>query len=340
MRSTFLFAATLFASAAFVFAHDPGLSSARIVVDGKVIDAVVTFNQRDLESLGAKPDELTGELLRFRAAETTLPLKSHEAKIDSAQNIEFHLRFANVAAGRLRIDSGVINRLPFGHRQMLSVRSSNGENLGERLLSARENELSVDVTGPPLSPSIAPGGFAQFFVLGLQHILTGYDHLLFLAGILIVCASFGGAARLITCFTVAHSITLALATFNLIAIPSRIVEPMIAASIVYVGIENLWKGGNLHWREVLTFTFGLVHGLGFASVLREMGIGIGSGGVVLPLFSFNFGVEAGQLLVAALVLPLMLKCKNAERFPRMAVPVTSCLIASAGAYWFFQRIAT
>jgi hydrogenase/urease accessory protein HupE len=189
------------------------------------------------------------------------------------------------------------------------------------------------------SPPTSYARFAEFFLLGIYHIVTGYDHLLFLAGILIVCSGFSAAARIITCFTIAHSITLGLATFNLLAVPSRIVEPMIAASIVYVGLENLWRRGRLRWREVLTFAFGLVHGLGFASVLREMGIGTSNVGVAVPLFSFNVGVEAGQLLVAGCVLPIAWRLKSAERFPRIAVPVLSSVIACAGAYWFIERIA-
>ncbi len=338
LRSLLLIAVTLFASAASGFAHDPGLSSATITVGRESIEALVTFNPRDIETLGAKPDELAKELLRLQVANNALRLESQKVNVDAAQNIEFHLRFA-AAAGHLRIQSGIIDRLPFGHRQMLSVRTATGQNLGERLVSAKENMLDVDLARVPQGPSASHGRFAEFFFLGVQHILTGYDHLLFLAGILIVCAGFGAAARIITCFTIAHSITLALATFNVVAIPSRIVEPMIAASIVYVGVENLWRRGKLRWREALTFAFGLVHGLGFASVLREMGIGANNTGVAVPLFSFNFGVEAGQLLVAASVLPIALKLKNTERYARITVPAMSGLIACAGVYWFFERIS-
>ncbi len=340
MRSLVLIAVTLFASAAVVFAHDPGLSSAAITVGRESIDALVILNPRDLATLGAKPDELAQKMLRLQVADAELPLKSRKVKVDSAQNVEFHLHFvAPAGKGPLRIESGIIDRLPFGHRQMLSVRTTAGQNLGDRLLSARENRLDVDLATVSVAQTASRGGFVEFFLLGVQHILTGYDHLLFLAGILIVCSSFGAAARIITCFTVAHSITLGLATFNVVSIPSHIVEPMIAASIVYVGVENLWRRGKLRWREVLTFAFGLVHGLGFASVLREMGIGTSSAGVAIPLFSFNFGVEAGQLFVAACVLPIVLKLKNTQRFSRLTVPAMSCVIACAGAYWLFERIA-
>lgn len=340
MRSLFLSAVTFLASVAFVFAHDPGLSSATVTLGREAVDARVTLNQRDLEATGSNTSEIATDLLRLHADGTALVLKSQKLEVDSAQNAEFYLRFAPVAAGaHLHLRSGIIDRLPFGHRQLMSVQTAAGHNLGERLLSAKENAFDVDLTNAWPPPQASRGRFAEFFLLGVQHILTGYDHLLFLAGILIVCSGFGAAARIITCFTIAHSITLGLATFNIVAIPSRIVEPMIAASIVYVGVENLWSRGRLRWREVLTFAFGLVHGLGFASVLREMGIGTSNAGVAVPLFSFNFGVEAGQLLVAACVLPIAWKLKTSERIPRIAVPAFSFIIASAGAYWFFERIA-
>ena len=341
MQILFISAATLVVLTGVAFAHDPGLSSADLTVSDESIDAVVTFNPRDLESLGKDADQIALHLLDVRAATEPLSLSAHTHGVDAANNVAFHLRFPRTQkSSPLLVASGVIDQLPFGHREFITVKTAAGATLGERLISAKENELSLEIaeTAPP--PSAFLARFAEFFLLGVRHILTGYDHLLFLAGILIVCAGFREAIRIITCFTIAHSITLALATFNLVSIPSRIVEPMIAASIVYVGIENLWRRGKLRWREVLTFSFGLVHGLGFASVLREMGIGSGGAGVAVPLLSFNLGVESGQLVVAGCFLPVAWKLKSTERFSRITVPALSCLIAAAGAYWFIERVAS
>ena len=139
--------------------------------------------------------------------------------------------------------------------------------------------------------------------LGVRHILTGYDHLLFLAGVLVVLRTWRDVIRTITAFTLAHSITLALATTGLVAAPGRVVEPLIAASIVVVGIENLIRSvQGSRWR--MTFGFGLVHGLGFASALRDVGIGTTGGAIALPLAGFNLGVELGQIAVAAILVPL------------------------------------
>jgi hydrogenase/urease accessory protein HupE len=324
-----------------VRAHDPGLSSAIVTVFDRDIDAVITFNQSDLEALPdfarAQPKQIAAGLLRVRIGDVMLPIASAERESAAPNNAIFKIRWTRSGSGVLRISSGLIEQLPFGHRQLISVRAADGASLGERLLSARENESAFEIRS---AVAVQPrAGFAEFFFLGVRHILTGYDHLLFLFGILIVCSGFGAAARIITCFTIAHSITLALATFNVVAISSRVVEPMIAASIVYVGVENLWRKGRLRWREALTFTFGLIHGLGFASALREMGIGTTAVGVALPLFSFNLGVEAGQLAVAACILPVALRLKTVRYFSRIAVPAFSLVIALAGAYWLVERIA-
>ena len=112
----------------------------------------------------------------------------------------------------------------------------------------------------------------------------------------------------------------------------------IAASILYVGIENLLrKDGVLGWRWVLTFAFGLIHGLGFAGVLHDMGIAKTGSAAVVPLLAFNLGVEAGQLAIAAVVLPILWKLRDSRAFMRFGVPACSILVAAAGAYWLIER---
>jgi hydrogenase/urease accessory protein HupE len=187
------------------------------------------------------------------------------------------------------------------------------------------------------SPSALPS-FAGFLKLGVEHILTGYDHLLFLFALLIVTRNFMSALQVITCFTLAHSITLGVAAFDLVQVSSRIVEPLIAVTIIYVGVENIWKHGDPHGRWLLTFAFGLIHGFGFASVLREMGVGAQAGGVAMPLLAFNLGVELGQIAVAAVLLPLIWKLRTKLVFVQRWGPACSVLVALAGAYWFFQRV--
>jgi hypothetical protein len=161
---------------------------------------------------------------------------------------------------------------------------------------------------------------------------------LFLFGLLIVTRNFSSSLKIITCFTIAHSITLAVATLSLVQISSKIVEPLIAASIVYVGVENLLRGDDPKGRWLLTFAFGLIHGFGFASVLRELGVGTNGSSITVPLVSFNLGVEVGQIAIAAVALPVIWKLRSNPVFIRRWVPVCSAVVALLGAYWFFERV--
>jgi hydrogenase/urease accessory protein HupE len=190
----------------------------------------------------------------------------------------------------------------------------------------------LSVEGTPTAST-----FSDFLLLGIEHILTGYDHLLFLFSLLIVTRSFLPALKIITFFTIAHSITLGLAGLNIVDIPSSIVEPLIAATIIYVALENIVRGDNPKGRQWLTFFFGLVHGFGFAAVLREMGISSYETGILLPLFSFNLGVEIGQITVAAVFLPIIWWLHKKPLIEPKLTPVCSVLASVAGAYWLIER---
>jgi hydrogenase/urease accessory protein HupE len=210
------------------------------------------------------------------------------------------------------------------------------------MLSQADNAivLALPVTGATTANSEAAptaSTFTDFLLLGIEHILTGYDHLLFLFSLLIVTRSFWPALKIITFFTIAHSITLGLAAFNVIDIPSTIVEPLIAATIIYVGVENILRGDHPKGRQWLTFFFGLVHGFGFAAVLREMGISSMETGILLPLFSFNLGVELGQITVAAVFLPIIWWLHKQPLIEPKLTPVCSIFASVAGAYWLIER---
>jgi len=181
--------------------------------------------------------------------------------------------------------------------------------------------------------------FSDFLKLGVGHIFTGYDHLVFLAALLVVCVRWQQLVLIVTCFTVGHSLTLVLATLGLIPAPAHVVEPVIALTILFVGAENFWrKGEPPRGRWVVTLLFGLVHGLGFAGVLRELGVGTGGRGLVLPLLAFNLGVEIGQLIFAGLLLlPVVLALRQRPDFTTRWVPALSVIIALTGLYWLVER---
>jgi|tagenome__1003787_1003787.scaffolds.fasta_scaffold20763116_2 hypothetical protein len=145
---------------------------------------------------------------------------------------------------------------------------------------------------------------AAFFRLGVEHILTGYDHLLFLFALLLRGGRLRSLLGIVTAFTIAHSITLALAILGVVVIPPAVVEPVIALSIAYVALENIVREHAASGRWLVSFVFGLVHGFGFAGALLELGLP--PGGILSSLLFFNLGVEAGQALVVAALFPALL----------------------------------
>jgi len=175
----------------------------------------------------------------------------------------------------------------------------------------------------------------SFFRLGIEHILTGYDHLLFLGALLLRGGRLLSLFKIITAFTVAHSITLALAVLGLVAIPERLVECVIAASIVYVALENVFLRDAPSQRWVVSFLFGLVHGFGFASALNPLHLPPRH--LALALLGFNLGVEGGQALVVALLLPILVWMRG-SRWERRAVQTASGAVALLGFIWFFERL--
>jgi len=177
----------------------------------------------------------------------------------------------------------------------------------------------------------------RFLPAGVHHILIGPDHLLFLVGLLLLGGSVRQLAWVVTAFTVAHSLTLSLAALAVFTPPARIVEPAIALSIVYVGADNLLARGGRDVRAWIALGFGLVHGFGFASVLREMELPRRA--LAWSLFSFNVGVEIGQLLVVLAVATALaaLRARSELAGRRLAV-AGSIVVVVAGSLWFVQRL--
>ncbi len=178
----------------------------------------------------------------------------------------------------------------------------------------------------------------QYLVLGYTHILPkGLDHILFVLGIFLLSPRLKTMLLQVTAFTLAHSITLGLSIYGLISLPSRIVEPLIALSIAYVAIENLVMRELKPWRLALVFMFGLLHGLGFAGVLRELGLPRGE--FLTGLLTFNLGVEGGQLTVIAIALLLVWPFVNRGWYRHRVVLPASWMIAAVGLYWTVMRLA-
>jgi hypothetical protein len=178
----------------------------------------------------------------------------------------------------------------------------------------------------------------QFYLKsGFEHIIPkGLDHILFVLGLFFASILLGALFWQITAFTLAHSITLGLATMGLINVSTSLVEPLIALSIVWVAIENCLFTKTKKWRPLLVFSFGLLHGLGFAAVLTEFGLP--KTDLVSSLLAFNIGVELGQLIIifVALLTTFLIQKKTWYR-QRVQIPV-SIVIGLVGCYWFVERV--
>jgi hydrogenase/urease accessory protein HupE len=176
-----------------------------------------------------------------------------------------------------------------------------------------------------------------FVPSGVQHILIGPDHILFLVGLLLLGGGWAALVRIVSAFTIGHSVTLSLAALGIVSPAARLIEPAIALSIVLVGADNLVRGSGRDTRAWMALVFGLVHGFGFANVLREFGLPREALG--WSLFSFNVGVEIGQLAIVLVVATLLAAIRRrSDAIGRSVAYAGSVVVIAAGSYWFVERV--
>lgn len=269
---------------------------------------------------------------RAAAPPTVAPAGPEAARV--ARTFVFDAR---VAPQRLRVTLDPLATLGGARRIVVRVRWDDRE---RRLVEDAPATLSLR-----RGQGTSSGGVALEFVgWGLVHIFRGWDHLAFLLALLLGVTRLRALLAIVTSFTVAHSTTLLLASLHLVRVPARAAEALIAFSIVYVAVENLgWGLPVLRPRWLLTFAFGLAHGLGFATQLRER-LGELPGPVLLPVLAFNVGVELGQIAFVAAVFPALAWLRRA-RTPHAAAlqqrrlaRVGSVPILLVGLYWLVDRL--
>ncbi len=330
-------------------AHAVGLSQATYAVRGAALDGQMTLARGEV--LGAVPEldparsgaidparlesarpalERTfADKLEVRRGGARCTTTLVDATLAEEDGLRLTLRATcRDAAGSTQVNATFFDALSHGHRQIAKV--------GDReVVLFRDHtafELAADDAARPATEA-APS-FLAFVRMGVEHILTGYDHLLFLFALILVGGRFRSVALVITAFTVAHSVSLAAAALGLLAPSPRIVEPAIALSIAYVGVENfVVVDAKKRWR--LTLLFGLVHGFGFAGALQE--ISLPRAQVPAALLGFNLGVEAGQLAVLAVVLPAVLWLRKRRAFRVHGVRLASAAVVVMGVVWFVER---
>lgn len=225
-----------------------------------------------------------------------------------------------------------------GHRHLAATGSTGvapagGTAAPEQVVYERRPQLAI-APGAPRAEAESPSALG-WLELGVEHIVGGYDHLLFLLALVLVVPALRTLVATVSIFTVAHSVTLALASFRLVVPPSSLVECAIALSITYVGLENLTPRASRP-RFWIVLAFGLIHGFGFAGALAELGLPAAS--TPGALFAFNAGVELGQLAVLAVAFPIIQQLRRARWFVPRAVPALSLATALVGAIWFFERV--
>jgi len=292
------------------FAHDPGLSHVVLEQKSNALQVTATFSESEVTSIDLR------NAIEISINATPIEPASFDKQEESGA-IRVSYVFPLTVRGSVDIRSPLVEKLAPGHRQYVTFAGNSF------VLTAQKNSSSLEVSGST---------FAPLLWMGIEHIWFGFDHLAFLLALLLAVTNLREALKIITAFTIAHSITLTAATFDLLRLPGSVVEPVIALSIVYVGIENFFGKPRTN-RAVVTFAFGLIHGFGFATALKEMGIGRDA---PTALLAFNLGVELGQVAIAAALLPVFWKLLDVRE--TRYVQVFSVIIAVAGAWWLFERI--
>lgn len=360
-----LFACTLVAgllASAAARAHDPFEVTARVNVHAGAVSIATTmaratalrlatgdrspratFAPEAFETHRARFETLAPAVFELRSGGRSLREVATSTSLTSEGDVELIVTYEPHSARHLTVHAKHLVELSEGYTSAVTARVEGQPSAWFKLLTPEEPDFSLDASAPgapsaaAISAPAEPGGagFRRFVLLGVKHVLTGYDHLLFLIGVLVGCHHVRGMLALITCFTLAHSLTLALATLGALSAPAAVVEPLIAASIVFVGLENLGERRRLARRLAVTFAFGLIHGLGFASVLGELAVPRAE--LANTLFAFNAGVELGQLAVAALVLPLLLRMHGTDR-GETGLRYASVLLSLIGCFWLCERL--
>jgi HupE / UreJ protein len=331
-----------------VHAHQVGLSRGTWLQTDQGVDAELVFARGEAQSLcptldadrdGALTEaELSGALtvlqgcvvadIEAQSDGGACPGAALGASLTEEDGFALRASFSCDTQGRITVDLGkLLARASAGHRHLGRVTTAQVQN---------------DVVAFSASPAFSFGEAKKappvraYLWIGVEHILFGFDHLVFLLGLVLVGGRLRALIAVVTAFTLAHSVSLALSVLGLVVPSGGLIEPLIAASIAYVGIENFFiKDAAKRWR--ITAPFGLIHGFGFAGALAQLGVP--QDAVAPALFLFNVGVELGQVAVLALVLPLVWLAKTRapagyERIKR----VLSTAIIVAGLYWLAERL--
>jgi hypothetical protein len=301
-------------------AHDLGIATPE-----KLLDRATAYGNFD------RLTSLLASRLTLRANGTLTIDWTDLGTIPERQAIQLHFRIHTPRPATLDIRALMF---PYDRLHQTFVNVYEDGALRQQLVLSADNAQRTYYTGTTQG---ALAVIRTFVPAGIHHILIGPDHILFLIGLLLLGGGWKALLKIVTAFTIGHSITLSLAALNVVTPPPNIIEPAIALSIVFVGADNLVRGGGRDVRALIALAFGLVHGFGFANVLREFGLPREALG--WSLFSFNIGVEIGQLFIVLLVATALAVVRRRNEVVGMRVAYAgSVIVMAAGTYWFVQRV--
>ncbi len=342
-----------FGTATTSLAHSIDMNYSDLNIEGNEILYDLFIEQTDLfPQFGTDLDNLVNDELATQKIESYLqkglridadskPLTMELVSMNMAQKgavrgMEIQLTFiADEEIEQFNLHYDLVFDDAPAHTSVLMVHA--GEYFQQDMIDSTNRDILINLSQdlPQDLPQPEIGSVLwKYFVLGIEHILTGYDHLLFLLSLVLIASRFKDALKIVTAFTIAHSITLFLVATDRIQVSSHWVEALIALTICYVAVENMFVQ-KAKWRWLLTALFGLIHGMGFAGALAETGLP--KSNLIGSLLAFNLGVEAGQLMVLCLLLPFLLWLRRFPWYRKMMIS-TSCLIFVLAFYWLIQRL--
>ena len=321
-------------------AHQGGTTGyATVSVDGQAVRYALALPAEALGEVTREVRDFAAAVARHVSVEADGVACSGvpaETRPPSAGRTSIEVVVLYACAGRihnLTIRDGIDALLGADHHTIADIQWPGGAK--QVVFEKGQRLASIAITTNASPEGASAGKFVFYLGLGIEHIIGGIDHLLFLLALLALATSFWQTVKIVTAFTAAHSITLSLAALGLVDVPSSIVEPLIAASIVWVAVENLVAPAGAARRWLIAAVFGLAHGLGFASALAELGLSREA--LVGALIGFNIGVELGQLGFVAAVMPPLVWSSRPGRLPRLP-QILSGAVALIGMIWFVQRI--
>ncbi|WP_048692116.1 HupE/UreJ family protein [Catenovulum maritimum] len=356
-----------------VSAHEAGVTDTQVELGKTQVKLTLTLPNKLLVGDISQDNAIKNNLIQsfFKVnnqSQTCIVNRIVQKALDNINSTQYHLLFqCPTALDQVKLTYHLSESLTNDHKNYLTIkiagrtqvitldRLNNQHQIPvKKLIDLWQIEL-IDNNFEPNNQNLAEqnsfwseisrvwSATSHYFFIGIEHIIFGYDHLLFLLALILLPSSIRHLVLTITFFTIAHSLTLALSLFELVSVPIWLVESFIAASIIFVALENIKRLNKYsdiqqpsyyNNRLRISFVFGLIHGLGFSFILKEMGL---TQDLVPSLIFFNLGVETGQVALVILFIPLLYALHKSKKCS-VLLQISSLILVFIGSFWLIQRI--